>query len=143
MSNIEKQLRGDEGEKLVAYQDHLGFWTISIGVLIDGRKGGGITKEESSYLFNNRLKAKEEELRRRLPVFATLDEARQGVLLNMAYQMGVDGLLRFPAMLRAVQAKDWTKAAAEILDSKYAREDTPARAKRMARQMESGVWQYA
>ncbi len=45
--SITQQLRRDEGEVLHAYQDSLGYWTIGIGVLIDKRKGGGITKAES------------------------------------------------------------------------------------------------
>ena len=36
-----EQLRRNEGEVLHAYQDHLGFWTIGVGRLIDKRKGGG------------------------------------------------------------------------------------------------------
>ena len=34
-----EELRADEGEKLVAYRDHLGYWTIGVGHLIDPAKG--------------------------------------------------------------------------------------------------------
>lgn len=139
-SKIIAQLRRDEGEVLHAYQDHLGFWTIGIGVLIDKRKGGGITQEESEYLFLNRLREKERVLRNKLPWFARLDDARQGVLLNMAYQMGVEGLLAFKNTLAAVEAGDYKKAAEGMLASKWAQQ-TPARATRLAKQMETGVWQ--
>ena len=43
-------LIAEEGEKLSAYQDSMGFWTIGVGRLIDARKGGGISQEESRYL---------------------------------------------------------------------------------------------
>lgn len=140
VTNIEEQLRLDEGEKLSAYQDHLGFWTIGIGRLIDARKGGGITKEESSYLFQNDLKRKRDEVRRALPWFDKLDEARQGVLLNMAFQMGTQGLLGFKNTLAMVEAGDYEAASRGMLNSLWARQ-TPNRAQRLARQMATGAWQ--
>jgi len=140
VKNLEEQLRLDEGEKLSAYQDHLGFWTIGIGRLIDARKGGGITAEESSYLFNNDVKTKTAEVRRALPWFDSLDEARQGVLLNMAFQMGTAGLLGFKNTLAMVKAGDYKGAAAGMLQSLWATQ-TPQRAKRLSVQMETGKWQ--
>jgi lysozyme len=47
VANIAEQLRRDEGEVLHAYQDKYGYWTIGVGRLIDARKGGGISVEES------------------------------------------------------------------------------------------------
>lgn len=141
INDIESQLREDEGEVLHEYKDHLGYSTIGIGVLIDKRKGGGITKEESSYLFQNRLGAKRQEIRKALPWFDALDPVRQGVLLNMAYQLGVTGLLGFKTTLKHVQAGQWVAASVGMLDSKWARLDTPARAERLATQMRTGVWQ--
>ena len=140
VTNIEEQLRLDEGEKLSAYQDHLGFWTIGIGRLIDARKGGGITKEESSYLFQNDLKRKRDEVRRALPWFDKLDEVRQGVLLNMAFQMGTQRLLGFKNTLAMVEAGDYEAASRGMLNSLWARQ-TPNRAQRLARQMAIGAWQ--
>lgn len=139
--NLIDQLRRDEGEKLHAYQDHLGFWTIGVGVLIDGRKGGGITAEESALLLANRIKAKEAELHARLPWFEKLDEIRQAALVNMAYQLGVDGLMGFPKMLGALRDQRWHDAEGQALDSLWAREQTPARARRVAHQLATGEWQ--
>jgi len=141
VTDIESQLREDEGEVLHEYKDSKGFSTIGIGVLIDARKGGGITKEESSYLFQNRLRAKREELRRKFPHFDKLDVVRQGVLLNMAYQMGVEGLLGFRNMLAAVSVGNWAKAVVEMKDSKWYKLDSPNRAERLCDQMQTGVWQ--
>lgn len=139
IKNIEEQLRRDEGEELFAYKDHLGYWTIGIGVLIDARKGGGITKEESSYLFQNRLKQRRKALEEKLTWFKDLNEARQGVLLNMSYQMGVDGLLEFKNTLDLMQKGKYKEAASNMLKSKWA-DQTPARAYRLSKQMETGEW---
>lgn len=139
--NLIDQLRRDEGEVLHAYPDHLGYLTIGVGVLIDKRKGGGITAEESALLLSNRIKSKEAELRRALPWFDRLDRVRQAALLNMSYQLGVAGVMGFPSMLAALRDERWADAEHHALDSKWAKEQTPARAKRVARQLASGEWQ--
>lgn len=135
-----EQLKRDEGEVLHAYQDHLGFWTIGIGILIDKRKGGGLRPEESEFIFRNRLKLLESELNDRLPWITRLDPARRGVLVNMAFQMGVAGLLGFKNTLAMIEAGKYQDAAKAMLQSKWATQ-TPARAQRLSNQMATGDWQ--
>lgn len=135
-----KQLRRDEGEVLSAYQDHLGFWTIGIGRLIDKRKGGKITPEESAYLLSNDIKRIKDEVDNALPWVKGLTEARSGALYNMAFQMGTTGLLGFKNTLAMVQVGDYVGAARGMLNSLWAKQ-TPERAKRIARQMEVSEWQ--
>lgn len=141
--SLARQLRGDEGVRACAYQDHLGYWTIGIGRLIDERKpGAGLRPDEIDYLFNNDMADRIAALSIRLSWFTRLDEARQGVLLNMSFQMGVEGLLGFKNTLKLVEVGNYTKAAENMLMSLWARQ-TPQRARRLAKQMETGVWQYA
>ena len=118
--NLESQLRRDEGEKLYAYKDSLGYWTIGIGILIDKEKGGGLLPEESAFIFNNRVKILKSELPKRISFFDKLSETRQAVLLNMAFQMGVNGLLGFKNTLKTIESGDYSKAAKEMLMSKWA-----------------------
>jgi lysozyme len=138
-AELTKQLRRDEDEVLHAYQDHLGFLTIGVGRLIDKRKGGGITPEESAYLLSNDIDKRQAELLRRIPWVSTLDSVRFGALLNMAFQMGVDGLLGFKNTLAMVRAGDYVQASEGMLNSLWAKQ-TPARAKRISEQMRLGVW---
>lgn len=140
VKDIESQLREDEGEVLHAYKDSEGYLTIGIGTLIDKRKGGGLLPEESAFIFQNRMRILKDRIRKALPWFDELDVVRQGVLLNMAFQMGVDGLLKFKNTLRHVQARQWTAASVGMLDSLWAKQ-TPERAERLAEQMRTGVWQ--
>lgn len=141
-SQLVRQLRGDEGEKPCAYQDHLGYWTIGVGRLIDSRKpGAGLRPREIAFLLDNDIEDRIDALTIRLPWFGLLDDARQGVLLNMSFQMGVDGLLGFVRTLERIRVGDYSGAAASMLESKWAKQ-TPARAKRMAEQMKTGDWQY-
>lgn len=138
--NLAQQLEREEDRKRSAYQDHLGFWTIGVGRLIDARKGGGLTDEEIDYLLANDIKTKTSEVAKALPWMSTLNAARQGVLIGMAFQLGTDGLLAFKNTLAKIQAGDYAAAADNMLLSKWATQ-TPERAKRMAKQMETGTWQ--
>lgn len=135
-----EQLKRDEGEVLHAYQDHLGFWTIGIGILIDKRKDGALRPEESEFIFRNRLRLLDAELASKLPWITKLDPARKGVLINMAFQMGVTGLLGFKNTLALVQAGKYQEAAKGMMQSKWASQ-TPARAQRLSNQMATGEWQ--
>lgn len=139
MTKATQQIRADESEVLHAYQDHLGYLTIGVGRLIDKRKGGGITADESAYLLGNDIQIRIIALQTRLPWFNKLDDARKAVLLNMAFQLGIAGLMNFKNTLAKIESGDYEGAAANMLKSKWA-EQTPNRAKRMAEQMRTGKW---
>ena len=133
------QLRREEGTVPHAYQDSLGLWTIGVGRLIDERRGGGLSPDEVDYLLANDIKAKTHEVLTALPWVAKLSEPRQAVLIGMAFQMGTRGLLKFPRMLGSVEDGQYAEAAAEMLDSLWAKQ-TPERAARLAKQMETDTW---
>ncbi len=137
---IEDQLRLDEGERLTAYQDHLGYWTIGVGRLIDSRKGGGISREESTMLLRHDIERVEQAIDKALPWAATLDPIRKAALVNMGFQLGVSGLLGFAQTLAAIKAGEYQSAADRMLASRWASQ-TPARAKRLSDQVRSGRWQ--
>lgn len=138
-TNLIDQLVRDEGEILHAYPDSLGFTTIGSGILIDQRKGGGITHEENLFLLNNRAEKARAAVRTMIPVSLGLDEVRRAVLENMAYNMGIDHLLAFHKMLAAIDDGDWATAAGEGLNSTWATQ-VGDRAKRLMQQLESGQW---
>jgi lysozyme len=138
-ANLEEQLVRDEDEILHAYQDSEGYWTIGVGTLIDARKGGGITREESRYLLNNRITRVQAQVRSHLPWTISLDEVRRAVLENMCFNEGIEHLLGFHKMLAAIQVGNWTAAAAEGLHSLWAKE-VGDRAHRLMTQLELGQW---
>jgi lysozyme len=140
VTSLNEQLRRDEGEVLTVYPDSLGYFTIGVGRLIDKRKGGGITPEESAYLLNNDIQRKTAEVFKALPWVKDLDQIRLNVLINMAFQMGTEGLLAFKTTLSLVQGGNYDKAAENMILSKW-HTQTPARCERLAKQMRTGVWQ--
>ena len=138
--DIIKQLRREEGSVPHAYLDSLGYWTIGVGRLIDQRRGGGLSESEIDLLLTNDVSRIMRELRESLPWVEQLDDARRAVLVGMAFQMGTAGLMQFTQTLASVRDQRYMTAAAQMLQSKWAQQ-TPARARRMSRQMESGEWQ--
>lgn len=141
-AELMRQLKGDEGVRHAAYQDHLGYWTIGVGRLIDDRRGGRLRPHEIDFLLENDVADRVEALSERLKWFKKLDPARQGVLLNMAFQLGTEGLMAFKTTLGHVEAGRYLMASESMLQSKWAGQ-TPARAKRLAEQMRTGEWHYA
>lgn len=137
---IKTQLHRDEGVKDHAYVDSEGYLTIGVGRLIDKRKGGRLTPREIEFLLDNDIEEKEDELRAKLPWYDDLDEARRGVLLNMAFNLGVDGLLKFARTLESVKLGRYAAAAEQMLQSKWATQ-VGDRAVRLSKQMRSGTWQ--
>lgn len=130
LKRLEDDLVNDEGLVLHAYQDHLGFWTIGVGTLIDKRKGGGITREEAMMLLQNRLRSFFAQMDAGMPWWRDQPEPVQRALANMAYQMGVPGLMKFKNTLALIQAKKYNEAADNALKSLWAKQ-TPERAKRV------------
>ena len=139
-SKVIDQLRRDEGEVLHAYADTLGFTTIGVGRLIDKRRGGGISPQESAYLLNNDIARIDSDLRSRLTWYGQLDEVRQAALLNMGFQLGVAGLMEFQRSLACIRDGRFAEAETHLLNSKWAAQ-TPARARRVAWQIVTGDWQ--
>jgi lysozyme len=68
---------------------------------------------------------------------AGLNPVREAVMLSMAYQMGVTGLLGFKNMQSAIDRRAYWEAADHMLDSRWAKQ-TPARAERHAEMMRTG-----
>jgi len=128
------QLKTDEGFRALPYRDTQGYLTIGYGLNLDA----GITEPEAAWLLENRVNATATALVVKLPWVSSLDQARQDVLVNMAYNLGLSGLLAFKNTLSAVQDGDYTGAASGMLASKWATQ-VGARAQRLAQQMRTGV----
>jgi lysozyme len=134
---LKKQLVRHEGERFKPYKCTSGFITIGVGRNLQTR---GITHDESMYMLENDISYFEEALRERLESFRSFCPTRQAVLVNMAFNLGVKGLLNFKRMLNALEQEDYSEAAKELLDSNYAKQ-VGNRANELAEQIKSGEWQ--
>ena len=137
--DLKQQLIRDEGSVSHAYEDSLGFTTIGVGRLIDARRGGGLSDSEIDYLLSNDIEEKTAQVLAALPWASKLSETRRAVLINMAFQLGINGLLKFKRALGSIEDGQYSEAAMEMLDSLWAQQ-TPERAKRLSKQMTTGEW---
>lgn len=138
---ITARLLADEGEVLHVYPDNTpeGYLTLGVGRLVDPRKGGGITREESRYLLRNDIARRVGECESRFEWFASLDPVRQQVIVCAAFQFGTAGVAKFVRAIAAIKIRDWITAEIELKDSDWHRQ-TPARCERMAKVMRTGEW---
>ena len=137
MSNFKRTLMADEGFREKVYLDHLGIPTIGYGTKIDELE---LTKDMAEYFLDREIAEKEARLEG-IYEYGFLCEVRKDVIRSMAYQMGVQGTKNFRNMWRAIAVLDFGRAGKEMRDSRWWRDPkTRARAERMARRMEQGVW---
>ena len=112
-----EELKRDEGVVLTLYKCSAGKNTIGVGRNVDDR---GITEDESDYLLGNDIDLCVDELENNFTWYKNLSDARQRVLVNMCFNLGLTRLLGFKKFLAALEAEDWDRAAEEMLDSKWA-----------------------
>ena len=136
MSELIEQIKKHEGLELKPYKCTTGHLTIGYGRNLESN---GISQEEAEYLLNNDL----QDLSLRLSCWGfwgELNDARKSVLVNMAFNIGVSGLLKFKKTLAAIDDCFYEKAAKEMLDSKWANQ-VGNRAIGLSEQMRTGEWQ--
>jgi lysozyme len=100
----------------------------------------GISRDEAEYLLSNDIHRTIVELNQALPSLSLIDEIRRNALYNMAFNLGVKGLLGFTNTLALLQQHKYSEAAEEMLKSKWANQ-VGVRAQRLAEQIKTGEWQ--
>lgn len=134
MPSFIEQLKLHEGVRTKPYVDTVGKVTIGVGFNLTDV---GLSMEEIDYILLLRVELLEVELSKRLFWYSCLGEVRQKVLLDMAYNLGVTGMLSFQQMLSHMSQSNWDAAAADMLNSKWATQ-VGQRAIRLAGMMKSG-----
>ena len=141
-----KQLELEEGRRYNAYLCTAGHRTIGVGHNLDAKPDylgsqipSHITDAEMDAILLQDIIEVTEALEKRCKGFNLLTGARRDAIIQMAFQLGVNGLLGFKKMLDALIKQDWRKAYDEALNSGWAKQ-TPARAQRVAKQLLTGVY---
>jgi lysozyme len=134
VATLVAELTRDEGLRLKPYRCTAGKLTVGIGRNLDDR---GISVTEAEFLCHNDVADVITDLDRELPWWRDLDPVRQRVLANMAFNMGIGGLLTFKNTLRLVKDGKYLEASQHMLASKWAGQVGP-RALRLAQMMRDG-----
>ena len=123
-------IRAHEGYRGQPYKDTLGKLTIGVGTLLP------LTEDEAMLLAYCRMQDSADELgqclydARHLAITDLPWDVRYA-LVEMAFQLGVPRFMGFRKMIDAIKERRWKDAAAEALDSRWARQ-TPTRAEHVA-----------
>jgi len=128
---VAEQLLVDEGLRLKPYRCTAGRLTIGVGRNLEDR---GISESEALLLLENDIKDFWDQLATRQPWVLAAPEAVQEALLNMAFNLGVAGLMQFTTTLGHLQTGRYAEAAGAMLASKWARQ-VGKRAERLAGQV--------
>ena len=124
---LREQLKIDEGVKYEIYKDHLGYPTFGIGHLItendpehgepDGKE---ISEDRVNEVFATDVAKFVSESKILFPDLDELPDVAQQVIVNMAFNMGRPRLSKFKNFIAGVNDRDWTRAAEEMMDSRWA-----------------------
>lgn len=146
------QLKRHEGTKRdssgnhIAYRCTAGALTIGYGHNLDANPVPGINAnsklndDQANRLLITDVLAVQKSLEANIPWAFKLDPARYAVLVNLAFNIGVGGLLGFKNTLAFIHVGDYKNAASNMLKSKWASQ-VGKRATELVEQMRSGVWQ--
>jgi GH24 family phage-related lysozyme (muramidase) len=144
-SLIAKQLiEEEEGRKAQPYYDSRGYVTWGVGHLSDPRLPCPVPAPIVDAMFSHDL-AEKTALARLIKGFTNLNEVQQTAVISMVFQLGFepfdgDGFKDFTKFLTALAKGDVKTAAAEGLDSKWAKADSPRRAQRQMKMLATGLW---
>lgn len=144
IETVEDLLCYEEGYRAEPYYCSEGYPTIGIGTRI-GPKGAALvnyqmhwSRDVAKAHLREEIKTIEDKIGA-YPWFRQSNGPRRAVLVSMAYQMGVPGLLGFHNTLRLIETGDYAAAGRNMRQSRWYKQ-TPARAERHARVMESGTF---
>lgn len=113
-TELEQRIYSHEGIRQWVYNDSLGNATIGIGRCI-AHGNEGVSVDESFYLLANDIASLQKTLSN-FAWFKPLNSVRQGAILELAFNLGVSGLLRMTSVIDNLG--DPEKAATALLNEK-------------------------
>ena len=91
--------------------------TIGVGRNLDVN---GISEDEALYMLDNDIKRVQEELTKNWGCWRTLPEKARMVCIDMTFNLGIQGFMRFKRTRELMELGMFLKASEEVLNSKYA-----------------------
>lgn len=131
---LTEQLKRHEGFRAKPYKCTAGKLTIGYGTNLEVLE---VSKTTALMLLEEDVNKSYVQLIERFPFVSRLSPARQNVLINMTYNLGLIGVSNFRRMWDALRAKNYDAAANEMLDSKWYIQ-VGTRATELAQQMREG-----
>lgn len=139
MTDLRSMLKRHEGLRLKVYRCPAGFLTIGYGRNLESK---GISEAEADEMLANDIGWFRDSVMHELAWTLFLDPVRFDVLVDMAFNLGVEGLAKFKKFLAALEAGDYLTASAEMLDSAWSAQ-VGDRARELAAMIQTGEYQEA
>lgn len=139
MDQTEQLIGEEEGRKATVYADSRGIQTIGIGCVVDPKvPGAGLCDDAIDVQFDHDSVAAR-HLATLYPHFADLSPIRQAVIISLCFQMGTKPL-GWTQFRGALERQDYAAAAAAGRQTLWAQQQTPKRAEREMRMLETDTW---
>ena len=127
-------IKKHEGFSPVVYQCTAGYDTIGYGQRVKYLK---VTQEQAEEWLLEELQNLKYVLADKYDWFLSAPQEVKDIVMNMNYQLGVSAFSKFKKTIKYIKVKDYKSASTEMLDSKWARDDTPRRAKELSDRMKN------
>jgi lysozyme len=127
--SLVEDIKKEEGYRSSVYLDTLQKPTIGYGFLIDTLE---LQEDICELILMRKLEKLIKSIKFNFKWFDDMPDKVQDVIINMCYQLGVSGVSKFKKTIQFMKNQQWDRASVEMLDSKWAREQTPQRAKRLS-----------
>jgi lysozyme len=115
MQDLQEWIKNCEGLDLNSYIDTNGHLTIGWGRNLEN----GIRLDEAELMFKNDLEQTISELQQ-CDWYTMQPPGVRQALINMNFNLGITKMNGFKKMIAALKIKDYTQAALEALDSRWA-----------------------
>jgi len=137
MDRLEERIKVHEGYRDKPYQDSLGNWTIGYGHLMSNGMDDDVLELQFSWDFY-RAKMGVKKLVLEHPELAELPRSITEVLIELVFNMGLGKVRGFKRMIGYLCVKNYERAAAELLDSRWAKQVGPHRSTTLANIIKRG-----
>tara|TARA_R100001163_G_C5025462_1_gene167135 strand:+ start:62 stop:490 length:429 start_codon:yes stop_codon:yes gene_type:complete len=129
-----EQLKIHEGVRDKVYLDTEGIETIGVGRNLRDK---GLSEDEINYLLMNDIDEFKSKVQDTWDWWDDLDDVRQRVVVDMAFNMGLGGLSKFKKTLGHIESGEYEEASEEMLNSRWA-EQVGRRANTLSEMMRTG-----
>ena len=143
LEQLRQEIESDEGCKYEIYKDHLGYLTFGIGHLVKEsdpehgqEEGTAVSEERVAKAFQEDIDQVLADCDKLYGDYEELPEEVRLIIANMMFNLGYPRLSAFKGMKAGVDARDWNKAADEMVDSRWYKQ-VPNRAERLVQRMRS------
>jgi len=141
-NKLREILKFHEGLRLKPYLCTAGRWTIGYGHNLEAHNEASpssITIEQAERYLDQDMASAEKQCAAKFPFYSRISDVRKAVLIDMCFNMGINGIAGFKMMVAALTDGKYPDAAIEMMDSKWSKQ-VGYRAVRLMLMMAKDKW---